>query len=37
VSFSVLPPNSKEQYQLSFAGTTRYFSSHSGVVTVTVS
>ena len=37
VSFSVLPPSSKEQYELSFAGTTRYFPSHSGVVTVTVS
>ena len=37
VSFSVLPPNSKEQYQLNFAGTTRYFPSHSGVVTVPVS
>lgn len=36
VSFSVLPPNSSEQYQLRFAGTTRYFASHSGVVTVTV-
>jgi hypothetical protein len=37
VSFSVLPPNSKEQYQLGFAGTLRYFPSHSGTVTVTVS
>ena len=36
VTFSITPPNSKEQYELVYAGTTRYFGSHSGVTTITV-
>jgi len=36
VRFSVVPASSDEQYKLTFAGTSRYFASHSGVVTVRV-